>query len=478
MLEVMGRIIHFPIETPTPSKDKTYARLLWAVVALAAITRLALAFAAPRPFGYAWDLYHEGAVWTWLHGRLPLPTDCGECYHPPLLFVCEAPLYALGGLRLLSWVSTFCSGIVVYYCWKTLRLLRLGSGSVLLGTALAAVFPCLFIGSYGAENDVVLTALLSAFFYRLCVYHLRPAGRGLRETAVLGILAGLAALTKYSGLLAVLTAGVVLLPRMVFGRRRLRTTRDLAVIGLIATFVCGWHYAGNLRRYHKAFLGPPWDTGVFDLGATKFERNHSRYDFASFKIKEVVDLYRPENIGKLNDFPVYDSVFSSLHAQAWTDMSFFSIPSRHGWQLPLGYAQGSGPLAMITTTPANAPREAMYPPKRVSLGLIGLTLRLGLIPSLLALIGLAVSLRRRALWPFAAFAAVSSAVYTAWFLTQPSWALKTKYILFLLPVYAVYCALGLKAANRVDRRLGFVAAAGLIAALCVSELYLWSFALG
>ena len=85
------------------------------VLALAVAPRLALGLRAPRPFGYAWDLYHEGVVTVCAQGRLPRPSDCWECYPPPLYFISGAPLYALGrwldggrasgGLALLAWAS-------------------------------------------------------------------------------------------------------------------------------------------------------------------------------------------------------------------------------------------------------------------------------------------------------------------------------------------------------------------------------------
>ena len=463
-----------------------YFPLLCALLILAVATRAALIVASPRPFGYVWDLYHEGVIWTWVHGRLPLPKDCWECYNPPLYFISGAPHYALGaavsksaagGLRALTLLSTACAGIVVYYCYRLLRLLGQSGAALLLGTALALVFPCLFISSYGAENDVLLAALMAAFFYRLCRYYLHPARASWREPTVMGILAGLAALTKYPGLLTAISAAIVMSPRLIFGRRRLRTARDLLIGGVVAASVCGWHYAANVKTWGKPFLAPLGYADASSLGAGNSAANGARYDFRSFKIKEVVDLYRPGNDGALTDFPVYASVFSTLHALAWTDMSFFSVPSRHGWRIPVHYDDGGAKITLVAQTPANVPRVAPYPAKKVDLGLVEWVLRLGVFPTALALIGLVATLRRRIFRPFLVFAGASLAAYVRWFLAQPAWALKTKYILFLLPVYVVYAVMGVRAAYRLDRRLGHAAAVGLIAALIAGEAYLWMFAL-
>lgn len=465
--------------------EENYRLVLLVLVAVAVVTRVALVVFAPRPFGYVWDLYHEGVLQLYDHGRLPSPRDCWECYPPPLYFVVGVPFYALGkllaggaaagGLRALALFSMVCAAFVVYYCDRTLRLLKAPKGFLLAATALALVLPCLFIGSYAAESDILLTALMGAFFYRLCRYHLKPGRSSWRDPLILGVLAGLCGLTKYSGLLALAATAAVMSLRLLRGPRRPRAARDLFISLVAAVAVCGWHYAGNWRAAHKFFLAPPWLSNL--NAANSVLANFSRYDFSSFKIQEVVDLYRPERPGALDEFPVYKSVFSSLHALAWTDMTFFSLPVRQPWRLPLNYGEG-GILPMVIDTPARAIRVAAYPGKRVKLWLIDLILRAGLVPTVLALVGLLATLRRRALEPFHLYTGISLAAYFWWLLGQDSWAIKTKYVLFLLPAYIVYMVLGLRASFRLDRRLGLAAVVCLLAALLVSEAYLWMFALG
>lgn len=325
--------------------------ILCGLVVVAAVTRIALVFGSAKPYGYVWDFYHEGVILTYEHARLPAPNDCWECHQPPLFFAAGVPFYALGmaaskgdaagGLQMLSLLPMICALFVVFFCCKTLRLLRPSRGMLLLGTALALVFPCLFISSYGAENDVLLAAFMSAFFYRLCLYQLRPGNSSWREPLLMGILAGLSALTKYPGLLTLIAAAIVMSLRLSSGRG-LRTARDLLIIITAAFAICGGHYIRNVRMTGKPFLGPPGypDTLATDVG--KVRHDWRRYDFLSFKIKEVVDLYRPENTGTLNDFPVYSSVFTTLHALAWTDMSFFPCQAATAGNCPSATARAAG----------------------------------------------------------------------------------------------------------------------------------------
>ncbi|NNN05828.1 MAG: hypothetical protein HKL90_07990 [Elusimicrobia bacterium] len=464
--------------------ERNHRVVLFCVLAVAVVTRLAVGLRAPRPFGYVWDLYHEAVMWAYDHGRLPAPTDCWECYPPPLYIAAGLPFYALGklaaggaaagGMRLLAWASMLWVGLLVYYCDKTLSLLRASWSERLLALSLALALPCLVIGSYAAESDILLAALMAAFFYQLCLWRLRPGRRFRGQALILGALAGLSALTKYSGLLTLPTAAAVLGPDLFRPRLRRRAARDLVIVFAVASALCGWHYAGNVRAHGKLFLKPPWLRSVHaDDG---LRRNLARYDFLSFKIADVVALYRPETPGKLDTFPVYHSVWSALYATAWTDMTFFSLPQRQPWVLPQGYGEGRV-VPMVIDTPAEAVRVSAYPAKRVPLALIELVLRVGVIPGLLALVGFLAAGARRALRPFAAYAGLSLGVYFWWILGQDSWALKAKYILFLLPVYLVCAILGLRAAARVDRRLGVAAAAGVIAAILAAQAYVWAFAL-
>ncbi len=69
---------------------------------------------------------------------------------------------------------------------------------------------------------------------------------------------------------------------------------------------------------------------------------------------------------------------------------------------------------------------------------------LGLLPSLLAAAGIAATVRRRAFMPIVLMCATALAVYVYWFTAQEAWALKTKYLLFLLPAFGLYLAMGLR----------------------------------
>ena len=59
-------------------------RLLFAIVAIALALRVLLAVESPTPYGYVFDFYHEGVQRMYALGRLPIASDCWQCYHPPV----------------------------------------------------------------------------------------------------------------------------------------------------------------------------------------------------------------------------------------------------------------------------------------------------------------------------------------------------------------------------------------------------------
>jgi hypothetical protein len=228
----------------------------------------------------------------------------------------------------------------------------------------------------------------------------------------------------------------------------------------LALALGGTKYAYNLAVHHELLVANGSARSGFDVFSLgERSANLRYYDFHSLKLNEAALLFAPEHGGgTLTAQPVYASVWTTLHAMAWTDMSFFSVHARHGDpSLP-------------------------YPEKRVSVPLVRLLLYLGLVPTVLCMVGLVSSAFRKSLWPLSFFALSSFSTYLWWFLAQDCWALKTKYLLFLLPVYVLFALLGLHRALRVCGRFGrgiaLVSVALLSSLLVTCVAYLTSFALG
>jgi 4-amino-4-deoxy-L-arabinose transferase-like glycosyltransferase len=445
-------------------------QLIWALLGLAALTRCLLIIGSPTPFGYVYDFYPAAVAYVYDHHVLPPPNACWICAHPPLFWIVGAPFYALGmwlshGQRavaeqVLCAVPLACDALTILYTYRLLRLYRQRGLFLLCGVALCAFFPCLAISSHGPESDMLLTALMVAGVFHLCRMHVRWL-RDVRSDVIwLGSLCGLAALTKYSGVLLLVAAAAVLAARAWRGPLRVRAvTRGGLIFGL-AFGLGGAKYAYNYAVHHDLLLAngsAQSGFAVLDFGSRA--QNLGYYDFASLKLSDAVALFEPERAdGVLTTKPVYASVWTTLHTMAWTDMSMFSVHARHGDPHP------------------------PYPSKHIPIPLVTLMLYLGLVPTALALIGFGLAAHRRTLWPLSFFATTSSATYLWWFLAQDSWALKTKYLLFLLPVYVLFALLGLHRVLGLCGRCGQATATAtltLLSALYVSSVaYLMRFAIG
>jgi 4-amino-4-deoxy-L-arabinose transferase-like glycosyltransferase len=436
---------------------------------LAVGARVALLVSAPTPYGYVYDYYHQGAQLWYDNGRLPASTDCWQCYHPPLYYVLAYPLLALGrlisgakppgdlytdpALPFLATLPILCSLVIGCYSYRTIRLFRLGAFSRIAAFSIVLVFPSLFIGFFAPEADIVLTAVLAPFLYHLVRYQARRKRPTFKLAVGLGILSGLAMATKYSGLVALAAAGEIIVLRLFSGPKRLRTIRDGAVLLFLALAVGSWKYVDNYKKYGNPFYASGPAAQGFLLG--RKEMHWDNYEFFSFRLEEALKLYGPgAPQGTLNDFPVYRSVWTSLYAQAWGDMSFFSEPSRHG--------DGTG----------------RYPKKGTPLWLVGAVLVFGLVPTVLAVLGFLAAGVRRIFQPLSLLAVTTLTIYLQWIVSQRDWALKTKYILFLLPVYALYTAVGLRKIRRLAPGLAYTLAVALvITAIGLTQVYLFFFAL-
>jgi 4-amino-4-deoxy-L-arabinose transferase-like glycosyltransferase len=437
--------------------------LLFAVLLIGIILRALLIAFSPTPFGYVWDFYHEGVRLLWRDGRLPVSTACWQCYHPPLFYILGWPLYAFGrwtagardadaqGLRWLAGLATASAAVAIYYGYRMLRLFRCRGASLVGGAALLVTFPCLFFSSYGAEADILLTAILSSFIYYLTRDF--PSRASLGSSLRLGVLAGLAAATKYSGLVAIVSVVILSAFRLMRGPRRLTTLGHVLIILLVASVVGGWKYLDNYQQYGT----PLYANGTAQAGFA-IERGGvhvKRYEFASFRLDDVFRLYAPHPPrGALTDLPVYRSVPTTLHALAWSDMSFFSEPSRHG--------DPSRP----------------YPRKRVPAVLVESVIVLGVVPELLAITGLLANLGRARFLPLLVMSLVTGSAYLWWFLAQESWALKTKYLLFLLPIFVVYTVSGTAFVCKRVPSVGLAAGVVLATLFVVTTGYLLAFDLG
>ena len=445
--------------------DRHARACLWTLAAVAVVLRLLLAIRSPWAFGYVWDLYHEAIQRLYATGRLPQSTDCWECWQPPLLFLLSWPLYALGrlvwpvspwpddyALRFAGVIPLASGFAVLYYTDRLLRLLGHRGAWRVIGFGIAAALPCLFYNTYGLEPDILLAGLLSAFLYYLTRWFVRPVSATRVDIARLAILAGLAAMTKYNGLVGIF-AGTIVLAIGLLRQPTIVTARIAGSFLVIALLIGHWKYVDNLHRYGKPFFA----NGDAGAGFSLTERVlHNDYEFATFRLNELLALTCDDAPpGMLTDLPVYKSVWTTLHGLAWGDMGFFTNPTRHGTRYPF------------------------YKDRHIPYWLASAVLILAIAPQLLAVAGFLVTMTRRAYVPLTVIVVLGWLLYLQYLLSQQIWALKAKYLLFLVPAYAVYVASGLRwVRTRVSPAIAEAVTVLLVALIVIANAYLAAFAIG
>ncbi len=218
------------------------------------------------PAIHDWDASGHAVNVIDLHeGHYPNPHSwCGS--HPPLYYLVGAALWRLlpegmpvhVSLRLVSVVSWLATVALV---WRWLR--RLGStGDAALVAALMLGVPGYAIAAGMMTNDALCTLLTTATLLRLLDL---PGPAPSRQVAIAGVLAGLAAMTKATGIAAV-GLGV-----LVFACRGWRdvgqAVRQLAVFALASSVVVAPHYL----RLFVTVSGSPYDILAARAGSREKE---------------------------------------------------------------------------------------------------------------------------------------------------------------------------------------------------------------
>jgi hypothetical protein len=103
---------------------------------------------------------------------------------------------------------------------------------------------------------------------------------------------------------------------------------------------------------------------------------------------------------------------------------------------------------------------------------------LGLVPTVLAFVGLAATLRRESLVPCHVLTLVTAVFYVVWFTSQQAWMLKTKYLLFLTPAYVLYFLLGLRTVRKYAPPAAAVVLMAFAVLLVCCYVFLFQFAVG
>ncbi len=417
-----------------------------ALLGIAACFHVLLAYFAPDPNGYVYDFSSQAIDLLYESGHIPTASECWACYHPPLL-----PILGAGLFHVIDWfggghheqlfaVALFLNSLSLIFAIYTFSIYQLYRETDTLDLPLWALLlflPVVFISAFSVEADLLVSTfvVISTYYF---VRFLREDGYGLLVLSTVAV--ALAALSKYSGVVVAAYFGGVLLARYLryFEAKRLKQG---LVFALVVFSIGSYPYFHNFNTTGSPIVGnTAWNTG----------QNHFRhYNFTSFGIKRVVDVFTdPRELG-LDQYPAYNSeVLTSHYGQLWTDFSFYTRHYRHGqWR----YAD-------------------IYKGKFMPVWLIWCVLVAGLIPTIAGFIGLLALVASRQASLLVGMFVLLVALYFLWFLGNDEWMLKTKYLLYLTPLWLIGIS---KTGSYLPDK---VLRAGLVPSIVFSAIYCFYFA--
>jgi len=406
----------------------------------AVLVRLWNALTGPLLWGYdAWG-HVAYVLFLDLYGSVPWADQGWSYFHPPLHYVLGWILAHFGsgevlmrGMALLSSAASLATAGLAALVARAAAPER--PGLALVAFAAVAYLPVHLFMSAMPGNELTEALLTGAAIATFVANERRSSPTALGD-AVAGALAGLALLTKFSGLLPLAAIAASLALRTLRSPGRADTLRLLArgaLVTGVALLVCAPYYLRNLQAFGNPFelsRGYPLVSSV-ERDQPPGSRTWSHYFKLSPKLFSDPNPLAPHLI---------DSVWGTVYLNVWADL-FRESDVERALEAERHAARSSGAMALA-----------------------------GLLPTGVALAGALFAvgdLRRRrrvaAYLPLLVLSALGLGAFAVFAWLVPIWsALKSSYLLSLSLPFGVFLARGVEAAHE---RVGRGAAAGLLGAL-------------
>lgn len=362
--------------------------LAWAAAVLIPLgVRLWNASAGPLMWGYdAWG-HVAYVLFLDLFGGLPWPDQGWSYFHPPLHYAIGFLLAQAGNAEVLVrglalWSSAASLGVAGLAAWLVQRATPGRPLLAPLAFAAVAYLPAHFLLSPMPGNELTLTLLSSASLAVFVVNECRERPQ-LGWDALVGGLAGLALLTKFSGLLAVLTVIVSLAlragierssrgstaPRGGLSRAALRA----GVVAGVALLVAAPYYQRNVVVFGSPFQLSRDYPLVARVESRQQPGSRSLADFVRFPLS-VFTNPEPKAAHMLGSVwgTVYANVWADVFRESDVERAIEAHPSA-GWMARLGllptalFLVGAGLAARDTL---RGRRRGVYLPLLVQTGVV------------------------------------------------------------------------------------------------------------
>jgi 4-amino-4-deoxy-L-arabinose transferase-like glycosyltransferase len=387
----------------------------WALLGLNNITTV------PLDVGFDSFAHYHYISYIAEKGRLPLATEGWQMFQSPLYYLISAlqqiilaPFFSTEKIQmLLRAIPLVCGAVQVELTYRAVRYAFPAKNYLqVMGTLIGGLLPMNLYLSQVVGNEPLAGVLSSAaIVMTLGLMNSDTSPLSMRRVVLLGIVVGLALLTKVTAILLIPVVMLALLHVMVRKEEPLKRIAGsiLALLCVIA-FISGWYYLRNWIELGRPFVGG-WEPsrGIIwwqDPGYRTLN------DFASF--------------GKSLSQPIYSGIYGlwdSLYSTFWMD-GFLSGISLYAIRPPWNYTlMCSG--ALLSLLPSIA----------IIVGVISV------------LSGVSASGSHKNLSAYCILLYMAALLYL--YVTVPIYSTaKATYTIGLTPCYAIMCAAGLDLLTR------------------------------
>jgi 4-amino-4-deoxy-L-arabinose transferase-like glycosyltransferase len=445
--------------------SSAYKKLMLALLVLAALLRLILAWVNP-PMNAFDD--HLGPIRMIMEsGVIPGKRACWQCYQPPVFYYSSAMIGLVAtklGLaasyipKLMQMLSCVYGILSVWVIYLILNRVRLSGFARLMAFGVICFLPRHIYMSAMHSNDSLAVLLVALGVYLMLL--LVEKDFSWRNLLALSAVTSGAIFTKYTAfvVLPMILVAVVLVILKGEVASRLKQTQLAALAVILPTLLLGAYMYDNQGVYGEPL---PWNDAIMDTTRTQVsgEGGVSFFDFRPWTVIEV-PVMRPENVG---------SFWTLIHGRMWFDMDprFILLTDRDLslWERYFGWLRGHNSF------PETIKLSAFTQVTGASLILLGLMplalMLLGGTRLLLAVVGVEtedLKVNRTMVAVLVMLMLFNVAGVVALTLKASAYSsIKAIYLLVSLPASAVFLGAGimLLEKNRVMRSLMLVSFAAL-----------------
>ena len=329
-----------PVRMPASGSIARWVLLLaWAVLGAHNLVRLS------DYVGFDGDGHYEYIRYVAEGRGIPLATDGWQMFQPPLYYLVSAPFHLLFvrlfdpemARRLLRFLPFSAGAAQVQLAYLALRRTFPERGDLqAIGTAFAGLLPMNLYVSQGLGNEPMAGCLSGAVLVACLALLDSPPARSPWRIVGLGLLLGLALLTKVTAVLLV----PPLLGAIAYSRRKdtrplRRAAGDAMIVLATALAVAGWYYVRNWILLGRPFVAG-WDQA---RGITWWQDPGLRTPEEFLRFGEA--LVHPITAGAVG---FWDALYSTF----WADGYLSGVlDGRPPWNY--GFLLASVPLALVPT---------------------------------------------------------------------------------------------------------------------------------